>query len=479
MRRYFEKLDADLEVLGFGLMRLPMNADNWFDDEVFDLLDHGYDLGINYFDTGFYYQNECSEELVREALVKRKARDSFYIADKMPVWDCSSREDMERIFEIQLDRLGVEYIDFYLLHALHKERWKKCYEAGVLDFLDKKKREGKIKRAGFSFHDSSDNMQSVVGAYDWDFAQVQLNYYDWVALHTEDNYKLLESSGIPCMTMETVGGGRLSVLPQEADEVFKSIHEDWTPSSWAMRFVAELPDVAVTLSGMNSIEQIDDNFRTCSEAGGLSEAEKSAITIVTDILMSKESIQCTACRYCVSECPKKIDIPQVIKSYNDYKIFDEPRYFDIAYNLLDGFPRAEDCIGCGRCEKKCPQNISIPENMKKIRGIAFEREYGADIHKLRMVLDSNGEICCFGCGNYGKRALRYLKGFGIRHIIFCDNNYGLWGKSIEGYDIISTDELGNRIKNEKVFVLIASPANYESIKNQLVKIGIQRGMLLN
>ena len=472
MKHLIKKLDAELNTLGFGLMRLPMSSDNWFDRSVFDLLDRSIAMGINYFDTGYYYQNGRSEELVREALVKRYSRESFYIADKLPVWDCKSKDDMERIFDIQIKRLGVEYIDFYLLHALHRKRWEKIYNAGVLDFIEQKKKEGIIRRIGFSIHDSCEVMKDVLDAYSWDFAQIQLNYYDWFVLHTEDNYRLLEERGMPCITMESVGGGRLSTLPKEAERVFGAVHKEWSPSAWAIRFVSTLPNVAVVLSGMNSEEQLFDNLKNSNCGAALSKEEQIAIKEVVSIIRSKEVIPCTACRYCVSECPRKIDIPQVFKSYNDYKIFENPKYFDIAYNLLAGFPRAGNCIKCGKCKTNCPQNIDIPQMMKKVGAFAAGREIG--IEEIRA-----NRIICFGCGDYGRRVLEYLGCFMVKDIVFSDNNSEKWGKMFGGYPVIKPEKIIELIKGDDTKIIISTPKYHSEIVRQLRNMGVPESRIMN
>lgn len=472
MKRYIKKLNTELSILGFGLMRLPMNGDNWFDTKVFDLIRKSIELGVNYFDTGYYYQNERSEELIREALVKRIEREKFYIADKLPVWDCHSRDDMERILKIQLERLGVEYIDFYLLHALHKMRWKDIYEKGVLDFLEDKKKKGIIKHVGFSFHDSAENMKTVIESYDWDFAQIQLNYYDWEVLNTKENYYMLLEKNIPCITMESVGGGRLSVLPPDAEQVFSAIHPDWSSSAWAMHFVSSLPNVAVVLSGMNSKKQLEDNIRNCNQSYLLEEDEKNAIYKVVNILRSKKSIPCTSCRYCVSECLQKIDIPQVFKAYNDYMIFDSPYFFDIAYNLLAGYPRAENCIGCGKCMTKCPQRIDIPGQMKKIQSIAVEREMGIG----RIDTDF---IVCFGCGDYGKRVFSYLESAKVNTILFSDNNSNLWGQLFCGCRVIEPSVINKLIEKNKGKIIITTQRYYHEVLKQIIKMGIAKDQILN
>lgn len=478
MRKYNKKLRINLNNLGFGLMRLPMNDDGWFDKDVFELIDMSMDKGLNYYDTGFYYLKEKSEKLVREALVKRYSRDDFYIADKLPVWDCNSQDDMENIFNKQLDRLGVDQIDFYLLHALHYRRWEKIYELGVLDFLEKKKKEGRIRFVGFSVHDTAEHMRTIINKYNWDFVQIQLNYYDWKVLHTEDNYKLLEENEIPCITMETLGGGRLVRLPEDAKRVFNEVHNNWTSAEWALRFVLSLPNVIVALSGMDSVDQLKNNVITSDEDFRLSEKEINAISEVTSILADRDSIPCTSCRYCVDACPSKIDIPQVFKAYNDYKIFENIQYFDIAYNLLAGFPRAEDCVGCGNCKKNCPQFIDIPVKMKSIFFVSLCRELEIDEGVLDVDF-SKTVLICFGCGDYGRRAMKILRNMNIREVLYADNNPLRWNSVFEGCKVISPKDIDEISRNYTVKILITSKKYKREIYEQLIESGIDKKLVLN
>lgn len=371
-QRYIKQLGMKLSPLGFGVMRLPMDQEG-FPSEVYELLDQSMEIGINYYDTAFPYLRGKSEVLIREALVKRYNRNQFFIADKLPVWICENQEDMERIFQIQLERLGVEWIDFYLLHGLHKNRWNDIYEKGVLDFLEKKKKEGKINKVGFSFHDTPDVLPLIEKSYTWDFIQLQINYYDWDVLGVKNSYEYLEKKNIPCMVMEPVGGGRLSQLPKKAERILNDIHPDWSAAAWAIRYVASLPNVAVTLSGMSNKEQLNDNDLQFQDTRPLTEREKEAITQVNAIIDSYHVVPCSGCRYCVDECPRGVDIPQIFKRYNDYCMFSNMARFDIDYfAFVPEEKRGDKCIQCGKCSLKCPQKIAIPEEIKKIHNIAAD-----------------------------------------------------------------------------------------------------------
>ncbi len=472
-KRYIEKLDMELSPLGFGVMRLPMDGGT-ITDEAYKLIELAMDAGINYYDTAYPYQRGRSEEFIRQAVVSRYPRDTFYIADKLPVWDCADTNDMERIFQIQLDRLGVEYIDMYLLHGLHYSRWMSAYQKGVLDFLDKKKKEGRIRKAGFSLHDTTKTLVSILDSYDWDFVQLQINYYDWVVQHAKDSYECLAERDIPCLVMEPVGGGRLSKLPHMAENVLREVQPDRSISSWAIRFAASLPIVAVTLSGMSNEDQLYDNLSSVGSSAPMTAAELSAIDKVVQILRSYNTIPCTACRYCTDECPKKIDIPHIFQRYNDYMMFDNIARLDIDYfAFIPGGKRANACIACGKCARKCPQEIDIPRKLKLVHSAAVGLSLGSDAEKLYEHLnqENNSLLVCFGAGNSGKSAQALLAENGYRVGYFCDNTQSLWGSKVNGITVISPEQLGELHRETKINVLITS-IYYDEIRTQLDKLGI-------
>ena len=379
---YIKNLNTSLSLLGFGVMRLPMNPNGIFSPEVHRLLAEAHESGINYFDTAYPYLGGHSEELIRDALVANYPRDSFYIADKLPAWECSDANDMERIFHVQLKRLGVEYIDFYLLHCLYSSRWLDIHDKGALDFLDKKRCEGKIHKVGFSFHDTADVLAPILDAYDWDFAQLQINYYDWTVQRAKDSYDVLAERDIPCVAMEPVGGGRLAKLPDEAEKLLKSERPYDSVASWAIRFAAGLPNVAVTLSGMSDMEQLTDNLSVLSPIVPLSEAEQSVLQDVVKILSGYNTIPCTVCGYCVEDCPRNVDIPQIFKRYNDYRQFDNMARFDVDYYaFVPERRRASNCVSCGECVRKCPQGIDIPRELKVIHNMAVGLSTGINVEK--------------------------------------------------------------------------------------------------
>lgn len=475
-KRVIEKLGMELSPLGFGVMRLPVGGED-FPESVYELFHQAMEKGINYYDTAYFYMGEKSEILVREALVKRYSRDQFYIADKLPVWECGSKEDMERIFQVQLKRLGIEWIDFYLLHGLNRKSWERSYEKGVLDFLQRKREEGKIRKIGFSFHDTLDVLKEIERAYSWDFIQLQINYYDWDAIGARDCYGYLVEKGIPCMVMEPVGGGRLSKLPKEAEDLLKKVHPDWSIASWAVRYVADLSNVAVILSGMSDERQLKDNVEQFQEKVVFGEEEKKAVRQVVDILNSYQTIPCSGCRYCMEECPKGVDIPQIFRRYNDSCLFENMAGFDVDYfAFVPEGKRGDSCIKCQKCVNRCPQKIDIPGELEKLHRHAVALAVGMKDGELeefvRQHKVAKKKIICFGAGEKGIRAKQFFQKAGCEVAYFCDNAKEKWGSLVEGTEVIGPKRLKELYDTGEVCVLIASGYRKE-IQEQLVGMGIE------
>ncbi len=356
--------------IGFGLMRLPEN-DGVIDlAKVCKMVDAYLDAGFTYFDTAYVYHGGNSEKAVKEAIVKRHPRDSFTIATKLPAWSIHSFEDRDKIFNEQLERCGVDYFDFYLLHSIEDgnnyDTYVKydCFNWGI-----QKREEGKIKHFGFSFHGTPELLVEIVDNHpEIEFVQIQLNYADWdnPIVHSGELYQILAERNIPIIVMEPCKGGKLANHDEECTEILKSVRPDKSVASWAFRFVGSLPGVTTILSGMSTQEQMEDNMNTFKNFEPLSDEEKAAIDKVIEAMFRVEQVGCTACRYCVDGCPMGISIPDIISAINTRRKFPgdmRPQFF---YNgLVSGKSHASDCIGCGQCEGVCPQHLPIIEILKE------------------------------------------------------------------------------------------------------------------
>lgn len=363
--RKFEKLGISPSLLGFGCMRFPMNEDKSIDEEkAQELLDKAIASGVTYIDTAYPYHDQKSEEFLGRALSKYD-RDSYYLATKLPVWLIEETSEVRDYFEEQLRRLRTDHVDFYLFHALNKERWEEIKRLDMIGEVEKLREEGKISYIGFSFHDEYPVFEEILTYRDWDFCQMQLNYVDTVIQQGIKGYELTEILDIPVVIMEPVKGGALAKLPAVMEDIFHEVDPDRSVASWAFRYVASLPNVKVVLSGMTEMYQLDDNLKTFGDYEPLNPAEMEAIEKVTTIYRSRQMNECTACGYCMP-CPFGVNIPGNFKIWNQGSIYEDIPGAMEKYQRMDEANRATACQECGACEPQCPQSITIIEDLKRV-----------------------------------------------------------------------------------------------------------------
>lgn len=362
--------------LGFGCMRLPLldagdptKIDLEQTEKMVDLF---LQQGFTYFDTGHPYHNGFSEKVVGTALVKRHPRDSFTIADKLPMFRQPREDELPGIFQEQLERLQTDYIDFYLLHNPHGEAYENAEKVHAFDFVRKLKEEGKVKHIGFSIHDSADHIDRILTLHpEMEFVQIQLNYIDWEneGIQAKKCYEVCQKHGKPVIVMEPVKGGTLVNLPEAAEELLKNADPNASLASWAIRYAASLDGVEMVLSGMSNLEQMEDNLSYMKDFRPFSEAEYETVGKVVGIINSSIAIPCTACQYCVKDCPKQIPIPTYFALYNAEKQDNKHAWKsqgDYYASLASRGSAASDCIKCGKCESLCPQHLPIRELLQDV-----------------------------------------------------------------------------------------------------------------
>lgn len=366
--RQYRDTDVKVSLLGMGCMRLPKVDPEKEDidyEKAQEIIDYAYANGINYFDTAYGYHGGQSELFVGQAL-KKYPRESFFLASKMPIWCVKEKGDVERIFNEQLKKCQTEYFDFYLFHAQNAANFQKCQEFGVYEFLSQMKAEGKIRRLGFSFHDTPEVLRHICDTYPWDFAQIQLNYLDWEMQDAKTQYQILNDREIPVIVMEPVRGGVLASPCEAADILFREERPDKSVASWAIRFAASLPGVLTVLSGMSNMEQVRDNVDTMTRFEPLTDREREVIDEALEAYRKKDTVPCTGCRYCM-DCPFGVDIPKMFSLYNHYVLDRDGEDYLEAYEAQPESERADQCQACGACMEKCPQHIRIPDQMVTIR----------------------------------------------------------------------------------------------------------------
>lgn len=366
-KRKFDKLGIETSLLGFGCMRFPTQEDGKIDEvQAEKMLDEAMAKGVTYYDTAFPYHNGDSEPFVGRVLNKYD-RSSYVLATKLPVWMVETREEAEKIFEDQLKRLDKEYVDFYLLHALDKERFEKVKKLGLIEMCEKFREEGKIRYIGFSFHDDYEVFEEIINYYNWDFCQIQYNYMDTEIQAGDKGYRLAEAKGIPMVIMEPVRGGLLAGFSDDIENMFRQVRPDQSVASWALRWVASHPNVKVVLSGMSTPQQVEDNLKTFGDFEPLSEKEEETVKRVVDTLNGRVQNGCTGCRYCMP-CPSGVDIPGNFRIWNDYHIYQKYSFVKNRWEKdLGEDAKPSNCVECGACEEQCPQKISIREHLKRVQ----------------------------------------------------------------------------------------------------------------
>lgn len=378
--------DLQLSGLGFGTMRLPLldNESGSVDEElVGKMVQYAVCHGVNYFDTAYPYHNGESERIIGRVL-KQFDRGSYYLATKYPGHQISNSYNPAEIFEEQLEKCDVEYFDFYLLHNVYENSIQTYLNPGwgIVDFFVEQKKKGRIRHLGFSTHGSAEMIKNFLDKYEneMEFCQIQLNYLDWTLQDAKAKYEILTKRKIPVWVMEPVRGGRLASLTPEETMLFKEKHPDESIASWAFRWLQSLPNVTMILSGMSNLDQVEDNIKTFSNEKPLQQNEMEFLLEIAEGM--KNSLPCTACHYCTSDCPKGLDIPTLISDYNEVR-------FSPSFNVgmrMDAVPMEKHpsaCITCGKCKRICPQKIDIPQAMHEFAEVLNKMPRWEDICKQR------------------------------------------------------------------------------------------------
>jgi len=369
--RRFGKTNIDVSVLGFGMMRLPLNSDDPTDineELAIDLVRKGIDQGINYIDTAYVYHRGKSEEITAKALADGY-RDKVHLATKLPSWDVQTQEDMFKYFEEQLIKLKTETIDFYLIHYLNRGFWDIFIKNGLFEFLDTIKKDGRAKFVGFSFHDDYDLFQEIIEAYDWDFCQIQLNYMDTDYQAGLKGLEYASKKGLGISIMEPLRGGSLAKnVPDDIMNIWKEVNPGKSPASWGFDYLYNFKEISVVLSGMNEMDHLIDNLKTAknSMANKLSEQELVTIEDVKKQYKARIKVNCTACGYCLP-CPSNVSIPDIFTLYNHSSVFNEIETYRQRYwRYFHNDKHANMCTECGACMNKCPQKINIIDELKGV-----------------------------------------------------------------------------------------------------------------
>ena len=363
-----DRYGNQLSILGFGCMRFPQKMGRIDMEETEREIMTAYQAGVNYYDTAYIYPG--SEAALGEIFEKNNIREKVYIATKLPHYLIKSVADMDKLFAEELRRLRTDYVDYYLMHMLtDTDTWNRLKSLGIEEWITQKKASGAIRQIGFSYHGNSEMFCNLVDAYDWDFCQIQYNYMDEHSQAGRRGLYHAHEKGIPVIIMEPLRGGKLvNRLPDTAKKIFEEYKIKRTPAQWAFRWLWNQPEVTVVLSGMNSDEMVRDNIQTAStvEVGELGEDEEQMLKQVVAAINAKMKVGCTGCGYCMP-CPKGVDIPGTFAAYN--RRYAEGKFWSfvdyvMCTTLRKNSTAASNCVGCGKCEKHCPQHIEIRKNLK-------------------------------------------------------------------------------------------------------------------
>lgn len=370
--RTFAKTGENISLFGLGTMRLPQDANGTVNEaEAIKMIRTAIDGGVNYVDTAYMYHNGDSEIITGKAL-QDGYREKVLLADKMPVWLAKEESDLQRIFDTQLQRLGDSMIDMYLLHNITVPIWRRAQKFNTLDFFERKRAEGRIKHIGFSFHDALPFFKEVIDSYPWDFCQIQLNYMDVEFQAGVEGLKYAASKGIPVVIMEPLRGGKLTDrLPESISRLWEQAEVRRTPAEWALRWVADFPEVLTVLNGVSSMDQLLENMGVLgnARANSLTEKEHAIIGQAANVYRGLTPYHCTECKYCMP-CPSKVNIPETIGYYNDWLLYAQNEKIKVDFNtFIREANRPSKCTGCKACEEHCPQHIPIAQAMEKAAGI--------------------------------------------------------------------------------------------------------------
>ena len=378
-------LGHEVSRLGFGAMRLPMASDGKIDTDVLQqMIDYSMSCGINYYDTAYVYHSGFSETALRDAL-KKYPRDSYYLANKFPGHVVADSYDCEAIFQEQLARCGTDYFDFYLLHNVYENSVQTYMDPrwDILEFCKEQKRQGRIRHLGFSTHARPDTLEMFLDYMGSaaEFCQIQLNYMDWTLQQGDVKYEMLAERGLPLIIMEPLRDGKLASMPEDAGKILKALRPEESFASWSFRYLMNLPNVKVVLSGMSDMAQLEDNVKTFSTQIPQTPAEKEALEKLAEEM--QDALPCTRCRYCCDGCPAGLDIPMLIHAYNDLKYSGSNMVIAMQFDAIPPDKQPDACIGCGACSAVCPQGIDIPSAMKELPGLVKQSPNWAEVCRQR------------------------------------------------------------------------------------------------